>query len=65
MSTENADEILGTYKRMMADCQQIATKISEVWKSPSHTVSPIYRLQLDILYICLRHSLRLKRMNIN
>lgn len=28
--SENAEEILGTYKRMMAECQQIATKISEV-----------------------------------
>lgn len=26
----NPDEILGNYKRMMADCQQIAAKISEV-----------------------------------
>ena len=34
MSTEaennNPEEILGTYKRMMAECQQIASKISEV-----------------------------------
>ena len=38
MSTaDNADEILGTYKKMMADCQQIAAKISEVklFLSPS------------------------------
>lgn len=27
---EDAEEILGTYKRMMAECQQIAAKISEV-----------------------------------
>eukprot|EP01039_Chlorochromonas_danica_P013348 gene13348-15442_t len=26
----NPDEILGNYKRMMADCQQIAAKISEL-----------------------------------
>ena len=30
MSSDNAEEILGTYKRMMAECQQIATKVSEV-----------------------------------
>ncbi len=27
---ENAEDILNNYKRMMAECQQIATKISEV-----------------------------------
>jgi hypothetical protein len=26
----NPEEILGNYKRMMAECQQIANKISEV-----------------------------------
>eukprot|EP00428_Durinskia_dybowskii_P078974 CAMPEP_0170355126 /NCGR_PEP_ID=MMETSP0117_2-20130122/479_1 /TAXON_ID=400756 /ORGANISM="Durinskia baltica, Strain CSIRO CS-38" /LENGTH=124 /DNA_ID=CAMNT_0010609149 /DNA_START=53 /DNA_END=427 /DNA_ORIENTATION=+ len=30
MSSDNAEEILGTYKRMMAECQQIATKVSEL-----------------------------------
>mmetsp|Transcript_25546 Transcript_25546/g.35130 ORF Transcript_25546/g.35130 Transcript_25546/m.35130 type:complete len:126 (-) Transcript_25546:127-504(-) len=30
MSADNAEEILGTYKKMMAECQQIATKISEL-----------------------------------
>jgi hypothetical protein len=30
MSDENAEEILATYKKMMGDCQQIASKISEV-----------------------------------
>lgn len=36
-TADNADEILGTYKKMMADCQQIAAKISEVklFLSPS------------------------------
>lgn len=27
---DNAEEILGTYKRMMAECQQIASKVQEV-----------------------------------
>lgn len=30
MSQDNAEEILGNYKKMMAECQQIASKISEV-----------------------------------
>jgi hypothetical protein len=30
MAEDNPEEILGNYKRMMAECQQIATKISEV-----------------------------------
>jgi hypothetical protein len=34
----NPEEILGNYKRMMAECQQIATKISEVYYlSPENT----------------------------
>lgn len=28
--TDNPEEILGNYKRMMAECQQIAAKIQEV-----------------------------------
>jgi hypothetical protein len=31
-SSNNPEEILGTYKRMLAECQQIASKISEVRK---------------------------------
>lgn len=30
MSQESAEEILSNYKKMMADCQQIASKIQEV-----------------------------------
>lgn len=30
MSEENPEEILGNYKKMMAECQQIASKIQEV-----------------------------------
>jgi len=29
-TADNAEEILGTYKKMMADCQQIAAKVSEL-----------------------------------
>lgn len=48
MSNENAEEILGTYKRMMADCQQIATKISEVNIEGAYSVlySTVYSLML-------------------
>ncbi len=30
VESTNPEEILGTYKRMLAECQQIASKISEV-----------------------------------
>eukprot|EP01039_Chlorochromonas_danica_P001799 gene1797-1965_t len=30
MSEENPEEILGNYKKMMAECQQIASKIQEL-----------------------------------
>lgn len=39
MSEDNAEEILSNYKRMMADCQQIASKINEV--SERRVVPPV------------------------
>mmetsp|Transcript_30793 Transcript_30793/g.51516 ORF Transcript_30793/g.51516 Transcript_30793/m.51516 type:complete len:128 (+) Transcript_30793:106-489(+) len=30
MSGDNAEEILGAYKKMMAECQQIASKVQEL-----------------------------------
>ncbi len=30
MAEDNAEDILNNYKRMLAECQQIATKINEV-----------------------------------
>ena len=38
--SNNPQEILGTYKRMMAECQQIASKISEV--SLASFLFPLY-----------------------
>lgn len=65
MSTEvesnNPEEILGNYKRMMAECQQIAAKISEVssiliflylnwFSSPEWALSN--EIDLNLLVLC-------------
>jgi hypothetical protein len=47
---ENPDEILGTYKRYLAECQQIASKISEVCRFLPLLLFVLY------IYLCRRCS---------
>lgn len=50
----NPEEILGNYKKMMAECQQIASKISEV--------SGVVCI---CVWVSFCFSCQLKEMNIN
>lgn len=50
-TADNAEEILGTYKKMMADCQQIAAKVSEVRHHQCNLRAPLmFSKQLRTLF---------------